>query len=518
MAALSTLRSSLQNSLGFGTVSAAQANKLDRCINSAILQVVKESPDDSFLDEVINTSILQVVNDSPDDSFLDEIINSAVLQLVNESPDDSFLDEIINTSILQTVNESPNDSQLDEVINSAILQVVNESPDDSFLDEVINSAILQTVNESPDDSYLDEIINSAVLQVVNESPDDSYLDEIINSAVLQLVNESPDDSYLDEIINTSILQTVNESPDDSYLDEIINSAVLQLVNESPDDSYLDEIINTAILQVVNESLDNDTLDEALNAGLARAYSDGIPGIERDVFMGETSADTTMRLDNGVDGTTDNQIGDTSIATDNGSGVGVLITGRVALQDILEITSGTDEGKKWLIRDVTSAFVADIGAPLVTALEDNATVTVTRRSIQLPSAGSVVAVKLVDGQNLSYYPQGAANNFMDPFETGDPVCYEQRYSKRQSKSYLILYPAPTATTKVVIIQNRDYTVDQGITAPEEAIDAVVERALHVYHTWAGDVDPVQASLSQEAIRDVDNQLRDTSSAVKIFVRS
>ena len=512
MAALSTLRSSLQNSLGFGTVSAAQANKLDRCINSAILQVVKESPDDSFLDEVINTSILQVVNDSPDDSFLDEIINSAVLQLVNESPDDSFLDEIINTSILQTVNESPNDSQLDEVINSAILQVVNESPDDSFLDEVINSAILQTVNESPDDSYLDEIINSAVLQVVNESPDDSYLDEIINSAVLQLVNESPDDSYLDEIINTSILQTVNESPDDSYLDEIINSAVLQLVNESPDDSYLDEIINTAILQVVNESLDNDTLDEALNAGLARAYSDGIPGIERDVFMGETFGEVTNYLVNDSSGTS---IGDTSITLDTGTS---LTTDKVALQDILEITSGPQSGKKWLIRDVASATVLDLGAPMAVVIGDDVGTKITRRAIELPSAGSVVAVKLVDGQNLSYYPQGAANNFMDPFETGDPVCYEQRYSKRQSKSYLILYPAPTATTKVVIIQNRDYTVDQGITAPEEAIDAVVERALHVYHTWAGDVDPVQASLSQEAIRDVDNQLRDTSSAVKIFVRS
>ena len=479
MAALSALRTSLQNSLGFGTISTAQSNRLDRCINSAILQVVKESPDDSFLDEIINTSILQVVNESPDDSFLDEIINSAILQLVNESPDDSFLDEIINSAVLQLVNESPNDSFLDEIINTSILQIVNESPDDSLLDEVINSAVLQLVNESPDDSYLDEIINSAVLQVVNESPNDSYLDEIINTAVLQVVNESPDDSYLDEIINSAVLQVVKESPDDSYLDEIINSAIFQVVNESPDDSQL---------------------DEALNSGIQRAIADGVPGLARDIFTTKTWDTTTLTLTHTAGAAT---------ATYSESTASNLFN-----HDIVK--SGSDY---YIIQGhykVGSPEVdtLNFGSPLPDSIAGS--VTVYRRSIELPTSGKLISVfDVTNGQELPYDPLRA---HLETGTSGSPQAYDQRYDTDADKSILSLYPAPDTQIFLRIQQQENYTADADLNWPDDAIDAVLERARAVMMSFRGDlVTPVEATLMDQSLDDVDDILKDSSSPLKIFVR-
>ena len=456
MAALSALRTSLQNSLGFGTISTAQSNRLDRCINSAILQVVKESPDDSFLDEIINTSILQVVNESPDDSFLDEIINSAILQLVNESPDDSLLDEVINTAILQVVNESPNDSLLDEVINSAILQLVNESPDDSFLDEVINSAVLQLVNESPDDSYLDEIINSAVLQVVNESPNDSYLDEIINTAVLQVVNESPDDSYLDEIINSAIFQVVNESPDDSQL------------------------------------------DEALNSGIQRAIADGVPGLARDIFTTKTWDTTTLTLTHTAGAAT---------ATYSESTASNLFN-----HDIVK--SGSDY---YIIQGhykVGEADTLNFGSPLPDSIAGS--VTVYRRSIELPTSGKLISVfDVTNGQELPYDPLRA---HLETGTSGSPQAYDQRYDTDADKSILSLYPAPDTQIFLRIQQQENYTADADLNWPDDAIDAVLERARAVMMSFRGDlVTPVEATLMDQSLDDVDDILKDSSSPLKIFVR-
>ena len=475
MAALSALRTSLQNSLGFGTVSTAQAKKLDRCINSAILQVVKESPDDSFLDEIINTSILQVVNESPDDSFLDEIINSAILQLVNESPDDSFLDEIINSAVLQLVNESPNDSFLDEIINTSILQIVNESPDDSLLDEVINSAILQIVNESPDDSYLDEIINSAILQVVKESPDDSQLDEVINSAILQIVKESPDDSLLDEVINTAILQVVNESPDDSYLDEIINSAIFQVVNESPDDSQL---------------------DEALNSGIQRAIADGVPGLARDIFTTKTWDTTTLTL--------------THVA-----GAATAAYAETAVSNLFNhdiVKSGSDY---YIIQGHDKdAKRVDFGSPLPDSISGE--VTVYRRSIELPTSGKLISVfDVTNGQELPYDPLRA---HLETGTTGSPQAYDQRYDTDADKSILSLYPAPDTQIFLRIQQQENYTADADLNWPDDAIDAVLERARAVMMSFRGDlVTPVEATLMDQSLDDVDDILKDSSSPLKIFVR-
>ena len=256
---------------------------------------------------------------------------------------------------------------------------------------------------------------------------------------------------------------------------------------------------------VSTTLSNQ-LNEAWKAGLARAFSDGIPGLQRDTFTGTTFGEVTNYLvnDAGI------QAADTTITLDTGTS---LVTDKVALQDILEVDS-----KKYLIRDVTSATVLDLGAPIGTDMfSNNDTTKIIRRSIQLPSAGSVVGVKLKDGRQLAYEPRNA---LFDPYETGDPLFFEQRYSTSQDKSYLILYPAPTSATVVTIIQNRDVTsdlTDEIFEGPEEALDAILERAVLAFKTWQGQTDSVEATLATSAVRDTANQLQDASSPLKIFVR-
>ena len=256
---------------------------------------------------------------------------------------------------------------------------------------------------------------------------------------------------------------------------------------------------------VSTTLSNQ-LNEAWKAGLARAFSDGIPGLQRDTFTGTTFGEVTNYLvhDAGI------QAADTTITLDTGTS---LVTDKVALQDILEVDS-----KKYLIRDVTSATVLDLGAPIGPDMfSNNDTTKIIRRSIQFPSAGSVVGVKLKDGRQLAYEPRNA---LFDPYETGDPLFFEQRYSTSQDKSYLILYPAPTSATVVTIIQNRDVTsdlTDEIFEGPEEALDAILERAVLAFKTWQGQTDSVEATLATSAVRDTANQLQDASSPLKIFVR-
>ena len=256
---------------------------------------------------------------------------------------------------------------------------------------------------------------------------------------------------------------------------------------------------------VSTTLSNQ-LNEAWKAGLARAFSDGIPGLQRDTFTGTTFGEVTNYLvhDAGI------QAADTTITLDTGTS---LVTDKVALQYILEVDS-----KKYLIRDVTSATVLDLGAPIGPDMfSNNDTTKIIRRSIQLPSAGSVVGVKLKDGRQLAYEPRNA---LFDPYETGDPLFFEQRYSTSQDKSYLILYPAPTSATVVTIIQNRDVTsdlTDEIFEGPEEALDAILERAVLAFKTWQGQTDSVEATLATSAVRDTANQLQDASSPLKIFVR-
>ena len=254
---------------------------------------------------------------------------------------------------------------------------------------------------------------------------------------------------------------------------------------------------------VSGALQNQ-LDEANNAGMASAFADGFPVLQPDTYPGTTFGEVTNYLvnDAGI------EAADTSIMLDTGTS---LTTDKVALQDILEV-----DGKKYLVHDVHSATELDLGAPIgPDVFANNDTTKIIRRSIELSSAGSVVGVKLKDGQQLIYEPRNA---LFDPYETGNPLYFEQRYSSKQNKSYLILYPAPTSATVVTIIQNRAVTLDEDFEGPEEALDAILERAVLAFKTWQGQTDDVEAGLSVGAVRDTENALHDASSAQKFFIRA
>ena len=163
------------------------------------------------------------------------------------------------------------------------------------------------------------------------------------------------------------------------------------------------------------------LEEAINAGMARAWADGVRGLQRDVFTGETVGELTTVVKNGA-----SSVGDTTITVKTGD----RVASKVAPQDILEVTSGAQNGDKYIIRDITSTTVLALGAPLTGVIEANATTKIIRRSIELPSAGSIVSVKLKDGAQLTYEPRNAA---FDPYKTGDPLYFEQRYSSQRDKS-------------------------------------------------------------------------------------
>ena len=259
---------------------------------------------------------------------------------------------------------------------------------------------------------------------------------------------------------------------------------------------------------------SDQLDEALNAGIARAFADGVRGLQRDVFTGSTHGQTTAPV---VAGATSG----TSVTMDNGSGgdPSLHTTLHIAPQDILEFTSGDRSGEKVLIRELGTTSsneetVIDLGVPQATEIVNNTTVKITRRAIKLPSSGSIVGVKLKDGRQLTYEPRNAV---FDPYETGDPLYFEQRYSENTDTSYLILYPAPTSATVVTVIQNRAFVFDEAFDGPEEALDAILERAVLAFKTWQGQTSGTEAGLAIGAVRDTDNALHDASSAQKFFIR-
>jgi hypothetical protein len=68
------------------------------------------------------------------------------------------------------------------------------------------------------------------------------------------------------------------------------------------------------------------------------------------------------------------------------------------------------------------------------------------------------------------------------------------------------------------QQRNYTDSADLDWPDEAADAVLERARAVMMSFKGNlVTPVEATLMDKSLDDVDDILKDSSSPLKIFVR-
>ena len=301
-------------------------------------------------------------------------------------------------------------------------------------------------------------------------------------------------------INAAIAQLSADSATD-ILNECVNAAIAEL-SGNLDTDLLNECVNAAIAQLTVDQDDftSDSLDEALNAGIARAISDGIPGLTRDIFTTKTWSTFSTTLVHSAGSST---------ATFSDASPGTI---NIYAHDLVKV--GSDF---YTIREYSSASTTatlDFGATLPDSIAGAATI--YRRSIALPTSGKVIFVRdITNDRELPYDPK---RTYLSPDDTGEPYCIDQRWDKNAGKSILTLFPAPDSQVFLQIQQQENYAKDGSLSWPEEALDAVLERSRAAWMSFRGElVTPVEASLMASVLKDTDDQLKDSSSAHKIFIR-
>jgi hypothetical protein len=256
---------------------------------------------------------------------------------------------------------------------------------------------------------------------------------------------------------------------------------------------------------VLSAVEQERLNEAINSGLARALSDGVPGLSYSMFVGSPLGDLAVTAAAAVKSTT--------ITISGGAN---LLTEEVMPHDIL--TFGT-AGTQYLIKDVLTATTLSIGVPAVATISAEAA-TITRRSMMLPSTGQISAVVPVSGEGLCREPLVAHR---DPFKTGTPRYYEQRYSEGQTASFISLWPAPSTANKQFTIRQAQFKTQLSSDSdtlgfPEEVLDAVLERARDCYLTWTGAANQNDITASFRAVRDTSDALKNSSNPKQIFYKT
>jgi len=258
-------------------------------------------------------------------------------------------------------------------------------------------------------------------------------------------------------------------------------------------------------------VESERLGEALNSGIARAISDGVPGLTHDTFVGSVSGELALTSATIADGgTTVTLVG--ADPTDT----------RVYPHDILQVV---DSGvtTKFIIRDVVDDNEVDIGAPSPQAFTGDATSVILRRAIELPTTGQIISIHRIGGigssSRLAYEPLYTHD---DPFKTGTPKFFEQRFSAVQNKSFVSLWPAPTEIADQFTIVQTHYlsrldSDSDTLAFPEEALDAVLERARMAYLTWVGVHAPTTVAMAQNAVMDSTDSLKNTSNSNQIVVK-
>lgn len=249
------------------------------------------------------------------------------------------------------------------------------------------------------------------------------------------------------------------------------------------------------------------LNEALQSGLYRALIDGIPGIAYDVYSASVPGDDALTA---CTGTTNN----------NGlscSGADVLISP----QDII-VCDESGVTTKFLIRKQVSATVFDIGYKLERDYTGGASSKIVRRSVVLPTTGQVTAVYRGTGQRRSMLQFDPLLARRDPFATGTPEYFEQRYDDYNARSFVSLWPAPTETERFTIVQmESDYQMSDDahdLNWPEAALDAILERARMAWLTWCGTANQIKASMAISAVNDTADALSNTANTKQIYTKT
>jgi len=250
------------------------------------------------------------------------------------------------------------------------------------------------------------------------------------------------------------------------------------------------------------ALGDSRITEAINSGIARAYADGVPGLTGQTLLGRTYGDLALTITAHSAGSSIFKINSTPDYVFPG--------------DVVTIGSN-----KYLVADTgtypdTSDPAIDVGIPIEASI-NGSSITVTRRSIQVPS-GTIYYATLPDSSSNLEPSSRILAQF--PTNTGVPQYYTTGYSEGSENSYINLVPAPTSAT-LVSVQCHDFkdrsTGSTTFNVPEAALDAILERARVAYLGWSGAISQTEASMALQSKEDTQNQIRAVGSDRAVRVK-
>ena len=248
------------------------------------------------------------------------------------------------------------------------------------------------------------------------------------------------------------------------------------------------------------TLETSRVEEILNASVALVLSEGVPGLQQSM-SGFTYGELSVTIDAHSAASAD-------VTFTNGSGhlYGVFPN------DIL--VAG---GEEYLIHEVVDAVAGgsttaiNLGVPVPTAL--SGVCTIKRRSLELPHNGQVITVANVNGGKLEYSPLTPAEGLYDSRRGA----YTVSYSSKLAKSFVTIYPTPTASTQYTIIQNRATADDSDYEVPDDQVYPVMMRAIGLWRMVNDEQNQVVAGLTQAAKDDASDLTRTNPGAQQIMVR-
>lgn len=193
-------------------------------------------------------------------------------------------------------------------------------------------------------------------------------------------------------------------------------------------------------------------DEALNAAFAKAAWEGAPEL-RQTYSGFTLGSLT-----------------TTVSSHTSANTYLVVASATGVYPG-DIFQDTTNSRNFLIRTVNGTTL-DFGVPLPSNINGN-TVTIVRRSLPLPTAGTVIEVKQQGMREaLRLDPIVAAHA---QAETGQARFYTQTFGEQSAVGLLNFYPAPTSATQFFITQIRGFSEDDAIYASEALLNYILAEA-------------------------------------------
>lgn len=240
------------------------------------------------------------------------------------------------------------------------------------------------------------------------------------------------------------------------------------------------------------TLEQNRIDEALNAAIAKVASDGLSGA---TLAFSALARGTKSL------TVDSHTANTATLTVTNT----LVGEGIFPGDWLTIDS---TGVKLLIYTVDEATkTIGLGSPYDTQI--TGTLTVQRRSVELPSDGPVTLVRLEGDDYILERSDMSIGRW--GFETGTAQFFTQRWSEDQEVSYLAFTPAPSDGDVFIVEQSKfraKLSASTEFNFAEPVLNAILEEARKVHLGWSGEVSPVEAANAERQARDFKDQYKNS----------